>query len=381
MRVLHVSPSVAKTDGGPAEVIRGLVPALMDLGADVRVLSTSKGWSELDRDLWGVDWLDLYDHRGPSSLTYSPQLAAAVESVIGDYDIVHVHGLQSHVGSVAMRTARRSNTPYVIEPHGALDTYHWAQNRSRKRAYLWSVDRLNWRHADGWMVSSPFEAEQGARVLPRARFFTWPLGVETDLFDLAGDRVYERPLTALYLGRITRKKRLDLLLAAMATPEVRRAGLTLVVAGKPDGTLGVDPHKFVEDHSLGASVSFVGPADRETRKRLLASADLFVLPSEDESFGVAAAEAMAAGLAVVSTDFVGAALDAGDGAVRVSLDHHSLAHALTELSDDPRRVEALARRGHSHAQENFTWARAAEGAMGAYIEALRSYRESGAPAS
>lgn len=370
LRVLHVTPSVAKTDGGPAEVVRGLVPALISLGIEVDVFSTSKGWSDLDSDLATISWLRLYRHYGPGSLTYSPGLAAAVRSEVSKYDLVHVHGLQSHVGTAAMRAARRAGVPYVVEPHGALDAYHWSENFLRKRAYLQVFDRSNWRRASGWVVSSAFEAEQGAHALPDARFFAWPLGVDEDLFSLHGSRDSQTPHIALYLGRLTRKKRLDLILKAMTMEKVRKSGLRLIVAGSADGTLLVDPQSFIEEHDLEATVSLLGPVDREARRRLLQLASIFVLPSEDESFGVAVAEAMAAGLAVVSTDRVGVAIEAGDAVSRVSIDAGELAAELARLANDLQATRSLADLGQQYASAHFTWASAAERARSAYCQVL-----------
>lgn len=357
-------------DGGPAEVIRGLIPALHLAGVKADVFATSKGFSSLDGDLTEAPWLRLFRHAGPKSLTFSPSMARALRDNVQNYDLVHIHGLQSHVGSAAMRAARALRRPYVIEPHGALDSYHWREHHIRKSTYLRLFDRSNWRHSGGWLVSSSFEKDQASAVVATDRFFELPLGVDQDLLSIADVREPSLPTTVLYLGRITKKKRLDLLLEAMAKQRVRESRLRLVVAGAPDGTLGLDPEKFVQENGLSSSITITGPADRSTREKLMSDADIFVLPSEDESFGVAVAEAMAAGLAVVSSDRVGAAIAAKDGVARVRLDAEAIADQLLRLASEPEETNAMARRGHDYARQNFTWSHAAQCAIAAYEKAL-----------
>jgi glycosyltransferase involved in cell wall biosynthesis len=271
-----------------------------------------------------------------------------------------------------MKAARRAGVPYVVEPHGALDAYHWAENWARKRLYRSLFDRSNWAQAAGWIVSSRFEADHAANVLPDGQLFVVPLGVDDDLFALAKERKPSTPPTALYLGRLTQKKRLDVLLAAMALPEVRQTGLRLIVAGASDGTLKPDPHAFVSENDLEGSVSFFGAADRDARHRLLQAASIFVLPSEDESFGVAVAEAMAAGVAVVSSDHVGAAIQAGNTVVRVAIDPVAIASALSSLMKDSIATDQIATQGHQYASSTFTWSHSATAAIQAYEEVLEA---------
>lgn len=373
MRVLHVSPSVAKTDGGPSEVIRGLVPALITEGIDVDVFATSKGWSPQDDDLEGAGWLHLYPSFGPSSVTFSPALARAVRKRVTNYDLVHVHGLQSHVGSAAMAAARAAGVPYVVEPHGALDSYHWQQHRVRKRVWARLLDRANWRGLSGAVYSSILEEQEGSRVLPAVPAYTWPLGVDESLFEIADWREPADPPVVLYLGRITRKKRLDIVLQAMTDDRLRSLGARLVVAGSPDGTLGLDPLEFSRHNGLNGSVELVGAVDRERRRELLAESSVFVLPSEDESFGVAVAEAMAAGCAVLTSSRVGIAHDAhiAGALVVAEIDAEDVASKLARLLSNRAEAQEMGRRGHAFARERYQWTNAAEAARAAYEAVVR----------
>jgi glycosyltransferase involved in cell wall biosynthesis len=289
-----------------------------------------------------------------------------VAAIVADFDIVHIHGLQSYVGTMAMAAARKAGVSYVVEPHGALDRYHWQQGRLRKRLYRHLLDRKNWRNLSGAVYSSDREAFAGQRVLGGVKSYMMPLGVDDGLFALP--RHPKSEPTVAYVGRITRKKRLDLVLAAMNESALTNRGVRLIVAGSSDGTLKVDPVEYVAGHGLEERVDFVGPVDARERARILSQSSAFVLPSEDESYGMAVAEAMAAGLPVVTSAEVGIAPAAASGnAVRVAeLTPASLAHELLVSIDDP----GLGARARKYAAEQFTWSRAGKMAAEMYSDVI-----------
>jgi glycosyltransferase involved in cell wall biosynthesis len=373
LRVLHVSPSVARSDGGPAEVIRGLVPALVDIGVDVTVEATSKGIGLQDADVVAASNINIHPMVGHSSVTYSSELATAIARTVAEYDVVHIHGLQSHVGSAAMRAARRAHVPYVIEPHGALNRYHWQQHRLRKRMWAASADKRNWKELAGVVYSSTSEAIQGGDVMKHVASYTIPLGVDESLFSVArpAKSTDSVPVVA-YVGRITRKKRLDLLLDALVEPGLSDVDLKVVVAGRADGTLGIDPSRYVEMLGVSDRVSLVGSIDARERLELLSRASVFVLPSEDESFGVAVAEAMAAGAAVVTSNAVGLAeeAEAAGALVVADLDPGSFAKAINQALSD----KSLGESARAYAKSNFTWKAAATASKLMYEDVIRRAR-------
>jgi len=368
VRVLHITPSVARSDGGPAEVIRGLIPALHRLGVEADVLTTNKGLAASDEDLVSADWVRHVPSVGPSSVTFAPGFAAAMSDGLARYDLIHVHGFQSYPGTMAMRIARRAGIPYVIEPHGALDSYHWRVNTLRKRAWLKIADARNIAGLNGAIYSSSLEAEQALAVLPRIRAFRMNLAVDEQLFAIGRPIKHPGPATLVYLGRLTKKKRVDLVVRAMAEPALRRREVRLLIAGGPDGTIQ-DPVALAREIGVHERVTMLGPVDSTRRRDLLRECDVFVLPSEDESFGVAVAEAMASGARVVTSEHVGIAAGAlKDRALKVARnDPASIAQAIVDALDDSE----LPKRARSHAEREFRWSFAAKQAQLAYESAQK----------
>jgi glycosyltransferase involved in cell wall biosynthesis len=257
-----------------------------------------------------------------------------------------------------------------------LDSYHWNQGRLKKAAYLNLVDRFGIRGLSGAFYSSEHEASQGRAILPTTPAFSLPLGVDADLFNSEGTRGGTDVFEILFLGRVTAKKRLDIVLTALAEPALRDIGIHLTVAGPIDGSLPYDPRALATKLGVLDRVTFLGQVDGERRKELLRRASVFVLPSEDESFGVAVAEAMSTGCAVITTAQVGIAPEAErNGALLISsLSATSLSQSISRLkTDDTERTE-LGDRAREFAQKRYSWPIAAQAAIDCYEQVRRPRR-------
>ena len=368
MRVLHVAPSFARRDGGPSEVLRGLIPALRSLGATVELIATDKGVNESDADLLSDPGTTVFRSHQPDSWTFCPAMAGPMQDAVRRADIVHIHSIQTFTSTITMRAARKANVPYVIQPHGALDSYHWKQRKLKKSFYMASIDRFGVNGLDGVLYSSPRETADGAAVLRKVPAFSMPLGVDPSLLTLARTIPAYGPQEVLFLGRVTAKKRLDVLLEAFAEPRLRDLDARLTVAGPIDARLAYDPLELAAQLGVADRVDFLGQVDAAMRRRLLARAAIFVLPSEDESFGVAVAEALAAGCPVIATSQVGIASTAeAEGGLRIcALDPTDIAAVLGELLESPSEAATLGQRGQAHARGRYTWEHAAKAALSCY---------------
>ncbi|RNE62601.1 glycosyltransferase [Cryobacterium tepidiphilum] len=365
MKVLHVAASFARRDGGPSEVIRGLLPALRDLGVETELFTTNKGVTESDGDLASDESVTIFPSRRPHSWTYSPNMRPALTKAVENADIVHVHSFQTYTSSIAMRAALKAGVPYVIQPHGALDSYHWRQRRWKKEAYLAGVDGRAVKGLSGAIYSSSREQEDAKQVLPHVRAFNVPLGVTSELFHLERDPAEQQ---ILFLGRVTPKKRLDLVIRALNQPPLQDLNVSLLVAGPIDPRLGYSPVALAREQGVADRVVFLGQVDNATRAHLLSRASVFTLPSEDESFGVAVAEALAAGCPVVASREVGIAPEAASkGALRLAaLDAADLSQVISALLSEADASRQLGERGRSFASDRYTWAASADSTLECY---------------
>lgn len=165
----------------------------------------------------------------------------------------------------------------------------------------------------------------------------------------------------LFLGRLVRTKGLDHLIRAM-----RDVDQHLVIAG--GGPEETRLRKMVADNGLKGKVDIRGRVSEEEKHRLLSECRLFVFPSTWESYGIAAAEAMSYGKAVVASDVGGlpeVVKDAGE--LVLSRNESELARAINSLMEDDERRRALGQRAREIALE-YSWERAAESMERIYAE-------------
>lgn len=370
MRVLHVTPSHARRDGGPSEVLRGLIPELSARGVEVTVLSTDKGVAPDDDDLATLCRLVTVRSRRPRGWNFAPRAINELRHLVPHVDVVHIHSVTSFTTTAAMIISRMNKVPYILEPHGALDRYHLDQGEAKKLLYNKIIDAWGFDGLDAAIYSSSREAFEASSTLS-APAIVIPLGVDEELF--APDPPNNLQPRVLFLGRLTKKKRVDLVIRALGIPALVDLGARLDVAGPLDPNLDYDPVDLARDVGVAERTHFHGRADRTQRHALLAAADVFVLASEDESFGVAVAEAMAAGCAVVASRNVGLAQGAAaEGALTLTgLSAPEVGDAILRSIEDRDRLGAAAR---AYAAEHFRWSAAAARLVDVYSKVGRGTR-------
>ncbi|MDQ5822480.1 MAG: glycosyltransferase family 4 protein [Actinomycetota bacterium] len=184
------------------------------------------------------------------------------------------------------------------------------------------------RAANGYFVPGTAAKEYALSLgVPEGRLVVAPNAVDASVYGAAAvDRSGRESCTFLYAGRLDPEKGLDTLLRAF-----RDVPGQLVIAGS-----GSDEERLralADDR-----VRFSGPIGRAEIVRLLAEADVFVLPSRSEPWGMVLNEAAAAGLPLVATDGVGAAYDLiDDDGFRIPVDdERALAEAMRRLAEDPQ---------------------------------------------
>jgi len=286
MKVLITATSLNLAYGGPAFSVSSLASALARAGADVGVWSADGSALETQLIANGVARLG-----GTAS-----EAAAAMRP-----DLVHDNGIWlTHNHRVAALAAQRG-VPRLVSTRGMLEP--WAVRHKRwKKAAAWRVyQRRDLDQAAMLHATAPQEAQNLAALRLRPPIAMIPNGV--DVPRTAPARSGGGVRTALFLGRIYPVKGLPTLIDAwaQAQPEDWR----LVIAGPDEAGHQREVEAAVAAAGLEDVVSFPGPVfDDEAKTALLHSADLFVLPSLSESFGMAIAEALAHGVPVVTTTAV-----------------------------------------------------------------------------
>ena len=331
--------------------------ALAEMGMTVDVATTNDNDSKLldvpigkPVEQQGVCYR--YFERTTYPYTTSAGLARWLRKEVAGYDIVHTHALFSFATSAAANAARRRRVPYIVRPLGTLASYGMQQHALLKRLSWLMVERNILRHAAAVHFTSEAERLEAAR-LGDWRGMVVPLGVEVP--DAAppaapvGDPVF------LFMSRLHPKKRVGLLFTAFRELLQSAPSARLIVAG--DGTRDhVEALKQLSvTLGIAAHLEWMGHVSGADKQRLWARAHAFVLPSINENFGIAAVEAMAAGVPVVLTRGVAIHVEVeehGAGVV-VADDAPALAAGMRALLA-PGAREAMAERALSLAHGTFS---------------------------
>ena len=364
MKVLHVIGTLHPSYGGPAIACPELCEALVRRGHDVELFVTERS---PDRDGSVADVVDRYGLKVtcfpiqfPGEYGLSVPLAKALWSRVEDFDVVHIHSLYRFHSAATALVCQRRSVPYIVSPHGSLDAYHWLQKRWKKAPYEFVVERRNLDRARVIHVTSSHERDGVEKLGVRASARVVPYGVRRpDGWDSMSEhgRAVRDQGAVVFIGRLAVKKRIDILIAAFAILAAGDPTVSLLIAGPDEAGLEEELRSQAVRLNLSDRVRFLGAVYGEEKWKLLAEASMFVLPSEDESFGIAVAEAMAAGVPVIVSEGValhGAIADAHAGLV-VDRSADAVAEAMRRLLADQDLATSLGRRGQELADRLFGW--------------------------
>lgn len=378
MNVLHVIPSVALRDGGPAVAIREMTAALADEGASVTVATTDADGPRARLAvphgkpvMVGRVAYRHFSRTVPGEWKLSLPLARWLYAHAGDFDVVHVHALFSFATIPGSRASARAGVPFVLRPLGTLDPWSLGQRSWKKAPYLALVERKHLREAAAIHVTSESERSAIERLGYGDKARVIPLGVPVAPAARGARRAAGTRL--LFLSRLHPKKNIPLLLDAVRAARDGGTSLELVIAGGgPDG-YRAELESRAKALGIDGEVRFVGHVEGAEKARLFSEADVFVLPSSQENFGIAVAEALAAGVPVIASDQVAIAqevADAGAGWV-VPVSRDALVAALRDASGDTVRRAAMGERAAAFARERYSWARTGRELMALYRELAR----------
>lgn len=369
MKILHVTPTYlpAVRYGGPIFAVHGLCRGLVARGHQVDVFTTTiDGPDDSNVPLAipvNLDSVKVHYFASPvlRRLAWAPAMKGALRQEAAKATVLHLHSVFLWPTYAAARAAKKSRTPYVISPRGALvKELVRKRNQLLKTAWIALVERSTFEHAAAIHVTSKAEATELQRFgwyLPRIAVI--PNGTDEPVHPVglpASDIQHitrQQPLV-LFLGRLSWVKGLDRLLQAFA---LTRLGTLAIVGPDYENLL---PHLLHLATKLGIAerVHFlprmVVGLDKEY---LFAAAQILVLPSYSESFGNTVLEALTRSVPVVVTKEVGAAdiVRPSGGGVVVEGQPRLLAEAITSLLENPARAREIGQAGRRHVAERYSW--------------------------
>lgn len=351
MKLVHVVPHIDQEAAGPSYSVPRLCQSLAACGNEVELTClAARG------DIPGVA-LDLHP-QWPllGRFAVSSSLARALGRKAQAVDVVHNHSLWSMVNVAAGWVVPGRRAKLVTSPRGTLSAWALSRSRGVKRV-LWPLQRRVLARADLLHATSEVELQE-----IRAQGFTAPVAVVPNGIDLPTmpperAQADTDTRTLLFLSRIHPTKALDRLLHAWAQLQPRHPQWRLVIAGRGEAAHVQEVQALAV--RLGVQrVEFPGPLYGAAKAQAYFGADLFVLPTHSENFGMVVAEALAHGCpAVVSCGAPWPGLEPEGCGWWVDNSVQTLAAALdAAMQLPPDQLAAMGLRGRAWMERDFGWA-------------------------
>ena len=364
MRVLHVIGGLSHDSGGPSRSVQGLVAGLNTAGIEAWLLSLNKGEEP---------WIDDVTHfvNGESFGDVSARIKP---------DIVHMHGIWSMALHQCVLICRRWKISYVIAPRGMLEPWSLQQKWLKKRIARWLYQDRDLKYAAALHATAESEAEQFRRLGFKNPIIVSPNGVNVPKVVVSRQSLVvsrERDRRILFVSRMHPKKGVMELVEAFSRLVVSRESLVVsgwrvelvyTVSGEFEKEYEAKVRARVNELGLQEQFVFTGALSDEEKWAAYARADLFVLPTYSENFGIVVAEALWAGVPVITTK--GAPwgeLEAVKCGKWIGIGVDPLAKALSEmmsLSDDELR--RMGENGRRLVEEKYTWEAAVKAMVKGY---------------
>jgi glycosyltransferase involved in cell wall biosynthesis len=368
LRVCQIVASINRDTGGPAVSVTSLGSALANNGIEshlatldypgvgpmlnapgVNIHSLAATW--LARNLRG--W-------SPGLKNILKQLAA------GGMDVLHSHGVWMFPNAYAREVALSEGIPLVISPRGMLDAWSMRRSQLKKRVVWMAMEHSNLRAARLFHVTSKEEGEslrdlgfqQPMAIIPNG------VGVPGSTAGSSREELISRfpPLRdrrwLLFMSRLHPKKGIGELLRAWHEIAAEFPDWHLIVAGPDLDGYGAQMKRETNALDLDRRVTFTGMIEGATKSGILSNAELFVLPTHSENFGLVIAEAFAHGVPVITTKAAPwSKIQAYNCGWWIDDNHRELTTALrAALCQSRIELSVMGMRGKAFVSSNYSWA-------------------------
>ena len=349
MRVLHVISSLSRGGGGPSRSVQGLVAGLNVASVEAWLMTLNHG---------NPPWVDGVKHFANGK---------PFENVVARIspDIVHLHGLWNMGLHRCAVICRRWKIPYVIAPRGMLEPWSLKQKWLKKRIARWLYQDWDLKCTEALHATAESEAEQFRRLGFRNPVIVSPNGVNVPKNLSRVEHVERVGRRVLFVSRMHPKKGVMELVEAWGKIEARNilntrnwvCELVYTVNGDVEKEYEAKVKQRVRELGLEGQFVYTGALNDDEKWRAYERADLFVLPTYSENFGIVVAEALWAGVPVITTKGTPwGELESAECGRWIEIGVAPLSEALKEMvtmSDEARWQ--MGERGRQLVEEKYTW--------------------------
>lgn len=300
LSVIHTVPAISEEASGPSYSVVRLCEALAEDGQDVTLAALD--WAPIPSPptflkTFPLGW-------GPRRLGRSPEMKQWLDKqvVTKNVDVLHNHGMWQMNAVYPGWASRKGNVNLVVSPRGAFSSWAMKSGSSSKRLFWPLLQSPALAATTCFHATAESEYADIRRLGFRQPVAIIPNGIDIPNLLPKSEKDYR---TLLFLGRIHPVKGLDMLLPAWRAVQNRFPEWRLIIAGSDEGYYGKSGY-LDELHLLSQKLGlerivFMGELCGAAKLKAYRDADIFVLPSHSENFGVTVAEALAAGIPAIVT--------------------------------------------------------------------------------
>ena len=320
MRILHVTPSYfpAVTFGGPVKSVHLLNKSLVENNVEVDVFTTNAGIKSEDqiklKEWHKIDGVNVkyFPYNGYIHYNFSLSLFRELLGAVGKYDLVHITAVWNFPVLAAVIACKKNNIPYIISPRGTIypETIE-LKSKLIKNIYLTLFGRYCLNNAAAIHYTS-FDEQQkvsgSLRLKAPSKIIMNGLDLSNDLVNIENDDIillFSKSKYILFMGRLTKKKGLDILIDAYSEVVKVYPDVKLIIAGPDNENYKKELIKRCNKYGIGNNVVFPGMLEGKVKEEAYKKALMFILPSYSENFGMTVAEAMSLKTPVIISDRVG----------------------------------------------------------------------------
>jgi glycosyltransferase involved in cell wall biosynthesis len=310
LRILHVINSLHPSEGGTVECVRQVAGQVTRNGHAVEAVAIA--------DKPDAEWLTRFPIKahglGPAfgRYAFSTKLRGWLRRHGRTFDAWIINGLWQYQGFGASRIADELGVPYLIYAHGMLDPWNRRAaplKYAKKFVYWLAAEKRTLERAKAVIFTSDEEALLANKYFPSCRWrgvvvgngVAEPPQISKEAISAFRNkwRISDGQKILLFLSRVHPKKGVDILIEAFGA--LGAADFTLIVAGGGDSSYVGALKELAKRHKIDQRVIWTGPLYDAEKWEAFCAADLFVLPSHQENFGIAVAEALACSTPVCTT--------------------------------------------------------------------------------